>query len=207
MRYSKIYFYHTKNLVNPGEDWCVTNGTAPFFYYRTREEARVVVARDLAGKTFGMEVTEEELIAADLRERLPVANKVTAEVEYGVKPSQLPEAFKDSNPCTVKLKFEGRSFTLPFFTGKGWTREPNAADVVECLLSDHSVGMDEPTFEEWCNEFGYDTDSRQAEKTFKTCIANDKKFRKLLGPEMLKSAEAAEDREEWVKANCDRGEE
>ena len=36
----------------------------------------------------------------------------------------------------------------PFYTGRGWTREPDSYDVLEALLSDVSVaGYDQ--FEDW----------------------------------------------------------
>ena len=65
-----------------------------------------------------------------------------------------------------------RSLTVPFSTGNGWDREPSAAEVMRCVLSD---AMDvhpqygHYRFEPWAEEFGYDTDSRAAEKTFKAC--------------------------------------
>jgi hypothetical protein len=35
------------------------------------------------------------------------------------------------------------------------------------------------TFDEFCADFGYDTDSRQAEKTFNACIVQSKKLKTL----------------------------
>lgn len=40
--------------------------------------------------------------------------------------------------------------------------EPNAYDVLACLTK-----YDPDSFEEFCHEFGYDTDSRKAEKIYK----------------------------------------
>lgn len=45
---------------------------------------------------------------------------------------------------------------------------PSVADVVSCLLSDCSSASND-TFESFCSEFGYDTDSRKALKTYKAC--------------------------------------
>ena len=73
---------------------------------------------------------------------------------------------------TFLIRGEYRSLTVPFSTGNGWDREPSAAEVMRCVLSD---AMDvhpqygHYRFEPWAEEHGYDIDSREAEKTFKAC--------------------------------------
>ncbi len=58
---------------------------------------------------------------------------------------------------------------------------PTAADVLDCLASDCS-GMDSgTTFEDWCSEYGYDTDSRKAEQTFLAVKAEAAQLREFLG--------------------------
>lgn len=56
--------------------------------------------------------------------------------------------------------------------------EPAPESLLGCLRLDAS-GPD--TFEEWAGEFGYDTDSRQAEATFRACQENSRKLLSLLG--------------------------
>ncbi len=51
--------------------------------------------------------------------------------------------------------------------------------MLDCLLSDSQAG--EQDFEEFCAEFGYDTDSRKAERTWKACRAQAPKVKRLLG--------------------------
>lgn len=46
---------------------------------------------------------------------------------------------------------------------------PKLTDVVYSLLMDGSAYFDAATFEDWCDEYGYDTDSRKAETIWKTC--------------------------------------
>ena len=48
---------------------------------------------------------------------------------------------------------------------------PTLADVVHCLMSEARDIANTSTFEEWCDEFGYDHDSRKAEKTYQACCA------------------------------------
>lgn len=47
---------------------------------------------------------------------------------------------------------------------------PELDDVLYCLISDASV-LDYATFEEWADDFGYDTDSRKAEQIYRDCLA------------------------------------
>lgn len=55
---------------------------------------------------------------------------------------------------------------------------PKLADVLHCLLLDSSV-LDAGCFENWAAEFGYDTDSRQAEATYRQCIDIALRLRQL----------------------------
>jgi len=43
--------------------------------------------------------------------------------------------------------------------------QPSAYSILSCLVSTNPG-----VFEEWCGEFGYDTDSRKAEKTWRACV-------------------------------------
>ena len=45
---------------------------------------------------------------------------------------------------------------------------PTLNGILSCLISD-ADGADALTFEEWCSDFGYDTDSRKAERIFNEC--------------------------------------
>jgi hypothetical protein len=79
----------------------------------------------------------------------------------------------------VTLICEDRCMTLPFHTGMGWDTEPTAKDVLTCVLSD----ITDETFEDWADDFGYDTDSSKAEATYRAVIEQTKAFRALVGPE------------------------
>lgn len=69
--------------------------------------------------------------------------------------------------------------TFDYYTGTGLQHQgkpvpPCAADVLYCLLNDRSaVGQ---TFEEWASDYGYDTDSRAAERIYSACIINANKL-------------------------------
>ena len=57
--------------------------------------------------------------------------------------------------------------------------KPEIAEVLYCLLNDALCGQD--TFEDFCCNYGYDTDSRKALKLYLSCQTAEKDLRKLLG--------------------------
>lgn len=80
----------------------------------------------------------------------------------------------------VTLKGFRRQLTVYFSMGYGHSREPEAVDVLECLALDAS-GVENASFEEWASEYGYDTDSRKAERTFKLYERQAAQLRRFLG--------------------------
>lgn len=73
--------------------------------------------------------------------------------------------------------------TTPYHMGSANAGGPGVADVLSCLISDGEsvANAGGNTFEAWCADFGYDADSRRAERTFKACAALGQKVRRLLG--------------------------
>ncbi len=65
----------------------------------------------------------------------------------------------------------------------------------DCFLSDAMAGMQ--SFEEFCSDFGYDTDSRKAERTWRACQRSHEKAYRLCGSDdaIYKIAEALRERE------------
>lgn len=59
---------------------------------------------------------------------------------------------------------------------------PKTADVLSSLISDASA-MDHADFESWAAEYGYDTDSRSAENTYRACLETGLKLRAAIGDE------------------------
>lgn len=60
---------------------------------------------------------------------------------------------------------------------------PTQANVLYCLLSD--MEAIEYTFDDWCANFGYDTDSRKAEKIFHACMEEGKKLLKIFTKDQI----------------------
>ena len=74
-----------------------------------------------------------------------------------------------------------RSMTVPFMCGIAYGEVTTAAVFGSVLRDANSVSSAD--FDEFCCMFGYDTDSRKAEKNYKACVSMDKKLKKFLGEE------------------------
>lgn len=119
----------------------------------------------------------------------------------------------DAWVITMARKDGHTSETFEYFTGRGLRKvakidaihakhrgiqaagkpvEPHPADVLHCVLLDSSaVGQ---SFESWCSDFGYDSDSRKAEANYRACQNNADKIARLLGAQQRKAlAEALQD--------------
>lgn len=78
-----------------------------------------------------------------------------------------------------------KPLTTYFSQGSAHTKAPTAMDVLNCLAQDaQSAGY---TFEEWCSELGFDSDSREAEKTFRTVQKQSAELKKFLGDELYRA--------------------
>lgn len=103
---------------------------------------------------------------------------VSIEAKYGAAKST--EGWPaNGHHYSVTLKFQDRQLTTDFHMGSAHTSEPTSEAVLECLLSDASAG--EQTFEDFCADFGMDTDSRKAEAMWKACASMAKRLPKFLG--------------------------
>lgn len=85
-----------------------------------------------------------------------------------------------------------KRMTITFSKGIGLTGEPTATEVLECLIMDANTLKYSPWFEDWAGDLGYDTDSRQAERTYKAVQWQTLKLKRFLGghfEEALKTEE------------------
>lgn len=69
--------------------------------------------------------------------------------------------------------------TVPWSQGPAVEREPDAARVLECLAADAvSDGLE---FEAWAGEYGYDSDSRKAERIYTATKKQTAALKRFLG--------------------------
>lgn len=81
--------------------------------------------------------------------------------------------------CT--LKRGRRTMTTYFSQGSAICNEPTAADVLDCLAGDAGGIENASGFEDWASEYGYDTDSRRAERTYNVAMRQTEKLRQFMG--------------------------
>lgn len=74
-----------------------------------------------------------------------------------------------------------KRLTVFFSMGYGHSQEPEAADVLDCLASDAAGVHNATDFEDWAGEYGYDTDSRKAERTYAIVQRQAEKLQQFLG--------------------------
>lgn len=83
-----------------------------------------------------------------------------------------------SHPYTADSKQNRESFE--YHMGSGIKHGPRTDELLQCLALD-SGALNYDCFEDWADDFGYDTDSRKAEHTHKECLAISKRLKTLLG--------------------------
>ncbi len=103
--------------------------------------------------------------------------KIVAEHE-GVEPS--PDFTPGHRPYKVRLTYQHRAMTTPFFMGPALEHEPTAEEVLEALLSDASTFESTRSFEEWAAELGFDSDSRKAARIYRLTKMQTDKLKRLL---------------------------
>lgn len=108
-------------------------------------------------------------------------NRITMTVEsVDSNPNMEDSASMDHWKCVLKC---GRKrYTLTFSKGFGHHgANPTATEVLECLRSDSTD--DFSSFDNWASDYGCDTDSRRALKTYQATKRQAAKLRQFLGAE------------------------
>jgi hypothetical protein len=115
------------------------------------------------------------------------------------KPWQCDEwavTFKGTKPATATHHAQpGEVFTTRYFMGPGHRSKPKTkwdaakpvaptpADVLYSLTLDATAAHE--SFADWCGNFGYEEDSRQAFKMYEECCATAKELRRIFTREQL----------------------
>lgn len=119
-------------------------------------------------------------------------HNIRATAEWADNNPNMTDMAPGSSHWRVTLRYRRHQMTVPFSQGPAHSSEPTAEDVLGCLVSDANGVIGGRDFEDWCSEYGYDTDSRKAERTWKTVQQQSDKLARFLGPELLQEAFRAE---------------
>jgi hypothetical protein len=80
------------------------------------------------------------------------------------------------------LKCGRKRMTVYFSRGMAHTDPPTADEIVNALAMDAASMENTRNFEEWCAEYGYDTDSRKAERTYRNVEKLTARLKSLIDP-------------------------
>lgn len=111
-------------------------------------------------------------------------NKITTTAKRVKSNPNFQDQETPMNHFVVVLQWNGDLMRVPFSQGLGLSGVPTAEDVLDCLASDAASVENAKSFEDWANDFGYDTDSRQAEKTYNICKTQACELETFLGKEL-----------------------
>jgi len=83
--------------------------------------------------------------------------------------------------CTFRVRGQDGTLAVPFSMGAAHTSEPDIQDVLDAIASDGSGYENATGFEDWASEYGYDTDSRKAERTYRAVKSQAERFMRFVG--------------------------
>lgn len=81
----------------------------------------------------------------------------------------------------IFIKKGRKTFTTYYSMGAALQDPPDLPEVLDSLASDAAGFENNQDFEEWAREYGYDTDSRKAEKIFRLIETQSNKLKLFLG--------------------------
>lgn len=89
----------------------------------------------------------------------------------------------------VTVTYGGRSMRTVFSQGSAYSEPPSVVAVIGSLARDMLNGA---TFDQWCRDLGYDTDSRKADRVYKACKRIEASMRRVFGDELAERLNRAE---------------
>lgn len=100
---------------------------------------------------------------------------------------------KDAKHYLCKLSKDDETVEIEFSQGSAHKEPPTLPELMECLREDVRVGPEwDRGFEDWCANYGYEEDSRKAERIYAHCVELREKMLRLLGEELFEAWEQGE---------------
>lgn len=113
-------------------------------------------------------------------------NKITMSCEQVESNPNINDKNWNANHYKVTFKYGKKQLTTYFSQGLGHKKDPVIEDVLDSLAMDAYTYINKDTFKDFCSNFGYDEDSRSAEKTYNLILNQSKKLENFLGVELFK---------------------
>lgn len=109
--------------------------------------------------------------------------KLSATSEVAYSNPYMPNS-EDMNHYKVTIhtdgRYSGHSMDVTFSMGRGILGGPELKDILDCMSSDSAGLENSRDFEDWASNYGYDPDSRKAEKTYKSVVQQKQKLASFL---------------------------
>lgn len=109
----------------------------------------------------------------------------------GSKPAEWGNGQENWNHHLVTVSHNGKRLSFDFWASIAnpeIRNESEIKDAFDCFLSDAISGLS--SFEDFCSEFGYDVDSRRAERIHKACQRSAKKLQRIFSGDVYDLANA-----------------
>ena len=107
---------------------------------------------------------------------------ITATAEWTDRNPNMDVEDMDHWKVTLRRKNPRRQMTVYFSMGYGHNgSEPTVEDVIDCLASDASGYDNARGFEDWAGDYGYDADSRKAERIYRAVERDAARLHRFLG--------------------------
>lgn len=91
------------------------------------------------------------------------------------------------NHYTVTISRGDKRMSVTYSMGVALVGNPKIDDVLDCLANDAAGVENARNFEDWAGDYGYDADSRKAEKTYNECKKQAQELRDLLGGDLYQT--------------------
>lgn len=85
----------------------------------------------------------------------------------------------------------GKKMRGNFSQGSAIKNRPTLDDILNSLSID-TMNIEEESFELWCDDFGYNSDSMKAYKIYKSCLDESKHLKELLGTQGIQELHSCE---------------
>jgi hypothetical protein len=104
-------------------------------------------------------------------------------VKVEENPNMMDDKGWKANHYYCTLEFQNRKMGIFFSQGLGIKESPKPSVLLDCMISDASCASE--SFEDFCSNCGYDSDSIKAKKTYELIEEQTKKLKKLLGNDLF----------------------
>lgn len=105
---------------------------------------------------------------------------------------------REGHHYRLTLYYKKRQLTTPWQCGVN-AGEPTVGDVIYCLVYEYWTAQDNPTYEDFLLEYGYDHNSVN-KKLYNTFIRQSEKLEKFLGDDLEDFCNLVSDHDELLEA-------